>query len=56
MNNQQQITPEIALQILVNAAKQAKLTYDEHITVANCAQFLDKLLIDLKNANLIQPQ
>ena len=51
LNQQPQITPEMALQILVNAAKQSKLSFDEHLTVANCAQYLEQLLKELRVAN-----
>ena len=38
------LTPEAALQNLVFAARQARLTYQEHGVIDNCIQVLAKLL------------
>lgn len=37
-------TPEAALQNLVFAARQARLTYQEHGVIDNCIQVLAKLI------------
>ena len=38
------LTPEAALQNLVFAARQARLTYQEHGVIDNCIQVLAKLV------------
>ena len=38
------MTPEAALQNLVFAARQARLTYQEHGVIDNCIQVLAKLV------------
>jgi len=38
------LTPEAALQNLVFAARQARLTYQEHGVIDNCIQVLAKLI------------